>query len=116
MKNNNKDLIFIKHIVDAINNIESFVLNKSFDDFNKDLLLSSAVIRMFEIIGEASYNISENTKENHAYIPWRIMKDMRSFLIHQYFGVDNKTLWDTIKNDLPELKKEFYKLIKIFEK
>ncbi len=79
MKNNNKDLIFIKHIVDAINNIETFILNKSFDDFNNDILTSSAVIRMLEIIGEASYNISEETKNKYTNIPWRIMKDMRTF-------------------------------------
>ena len=53
-------------------------------------------------------------KNNNKYsdIPWRIMKDMRNFLIHQYFGVDNKTIRDTIKNDLPGLEREFSKLLK----
>ena len=110
----NKDLVFIKHIADAIRNIESFIFNKSFDDFKKDLLISSAVVRMFEIIGEASNNISDAVKSKYPDIPWRIMKDMRNFLIHQYFGIDSKTIWDTNQNDLPELKRSFNNLIKDF--
>ncbi|MBN2544825.1 MAG: DUF86 domain-containing protein [Spirochaetes bacterium] len=101
---NDKDLIFIKHIADAICNIETFVLNKTFDEFNNDLLISSAAIRMFEIIGEASNNISMETKNRFSDIPWRIMKDMRNFLIHQYFGVDSKTIWDTIKTTCLNLR------------
>jgi uncharacterized protein with HEPN domain len=64
----------------------------------------SAVIRMLEIIGEATVNISDELKIKYEEIPWIIIKDMRNFLIHQYFGVDLKTLRDTIENDLPDLK------------
>lgn len=112
MKNKDGDIVFLKHIMDAINNIESFTLNIKFEDFNNDIMRTNAVIRMFEIIGEASYNISEDTKSKFPSIPWRIMKDMRNFLIHQYFGVDNKTIWDTVKNDLPELKKQIEMVLK----
>lgn len=116
MKNKDNDIVFIKHIMDAIINIENFTKNINFENFNKDILKSNAVIRMFEIIGEASNNISNITKNKYTYIPWRIMKDMRNFLIHQYFGVDNKTIWDTIINDLPELKIAINKLINDIKK
>ena len=99
------DRVYIKHIIESIENIEKFVKDVTYKDFSEDVMRYSAVIRMLEIIGEATVNISDELKIKYEEIPWRIMKDMRNFLIHQYFGVDLKTLWDTIENDLPDLKK-----------
>ena len=64
-----------------------------------------AVIKELEIIGEASNNISDDFRYKHSDILWRRMKNMRNFLIHEYFGINRKVVWDTCKNDLPELKK-----------
>lgn len=99
------DRVYIKYIIESIENIEKFVKDVTYKDFSEDVMRYSAVIRMLEIIGEATVNISDELKIKYEEIPWRIMKDMRNFLIHQYFGVDLKTLWDTIENDLPDLKK-----------
>jgi len=64
----------------------------------------SAVIRKFEIIGEASKNISQDIKDRHPEIPWKNMAGMRNTLIHAYFGVDYKLVWDSIKIQIPKVK------------
>ena len=67
-------------------------------------MIIDAVIRELEIIGEASNNLSPQFKQVNAKIQWRRMKDMRNFLIHEYFGVNTKVVWDTCKNDIPMFK------------
>jgi uncharacterized protein with HEPN domain len=67
-------------------------------------MMIDAVVRELEIIGEASNNLSEEFREQYSDILWRRMKDMRNFLIHEYFGINLKVVWDTCKKDLPELK------------
>ena len=67
-------------------------------------MMIAAVVRELEIIGEASNNLSEEFREQYSDILWRRMKDMRNFLIHEYFGVNLKVVWDTCKDNLPELK------------
>ncbi len=67
-------------------------------------MMADAVVRELEIIGEASGNLSQEFREKHAAILRRRIKDMRNFLIHEYFGVNTKAVWDTCKEDLPQLK------------
>jgi uncharacterized protein with HEPN domain len=64
----------------------------------------SAVIRKFEIIGEASKNVSLEIKGKYPEIPWKNMAGMRDTLIHAYFGIDYKLVWDSIKIQMPEVK------------
>jgi len=103
--------LFIKDILDAIKAIEKFVKKMSLDKFMADDKTSSAVIRKFEIIGEAAKNIPESIKKKKPNIPWKEMAGMRDKLIHFYFGVDHNLVWQTIKNRLPELKKELLSLL-----
>jgi uncharacterized protein with HEPN domain len=65
-----------------------------------------AVIRNFEIIGEASKNIPLNIRRLYPSIPWDQMNGMRNVLIHEYFGVDVNTVWHTAKLHLPALKSQ----------
>ena len=98
--------IFIEDIIGAMTAIEKFVKNITFDEFLIDDKTSSAVIRKLEIIGEAAKNIPDNIRENHPGIPWKEMAGMRDKLIHFYFGIDYNLVWQTIKNRIPEIKKE----------
>lgn len=113
--NKANDYPYLKHINDAIDKIKEFTEGVSFDDFSSNDMLQSAVIRKLEIIGEATKNISNETKNKYNEVPWRLMSDMRNFLIHQYFGVDSETIWGTIYDDLPKLKRQIDMIIKNFE-
>ena len=102
MKN---DKIYIKHILEAIQKIETYKKGLNLDAFLKNEMAADAIIRELEIIGEASNNISEEFQKEHTDIPWRKMIGIRNTLIHEYFGVNKKIVWETCENDLPELKK-----------
>lgn len=62
-----------------------------------------AVERNFEIIGEAASRVSSFYKDQHPEVEWRILKDFRNFIIHDYFGINHRIVWDTIQTKLPEL-------------
>ncbi len=74
-----------------------------FDDFINDEKTKDAVIRNFEIIGEATRQMSDEFKSKNNHIEWREIKAFRNKVAHQYFGIDYETVWDIIKNDVLDL-------------
>jgi len=74
-------------------------------------MLLDAVVRKLEIIGEATNNLSDTFKDSHPEIIYRDIVDMRNFLIHEYFGINPKVVWDTCKTDLPVLKKQLLDIL-----
>jgi uncharacterized protein with HEPN domain len=116
MKNREKDLVRLKHIFDAVDLLEKFSEDLNFDQFKNDLMAQSAMIRQFEVIGEASANRSSEMKNNHPNIKWDLLKDYRNLLIHEYFRIDIIGIWGTVKNDLSILKEQIESLISITEK
>jgi len=99
-----KFLIYLKDISKAIDSINKFVRGMTFDQFKNDDKTASAVIRKFEIIGEATKNIPDVIKEKYPQIPWKDITGMRDKLIHAYSDVDLNLVWITIQKRLPELK------------
>lgn len=100
-----KDLrIYLKDIKLAIESIENFIEGLDFNQFKADDKTSSAVIRKFEIIGEATKNIPEIIRQQYSQIPWKDIAGMRDKLIHAYSEVDLKLVWTTIHQRLPKLK------------
>lgn len=91
--------------------IENFAQGVDFESFKKDDMRSSAVIRKFEIIGEATKNLPDNITLKYPQIPWRDMAGMRDRLIHFYFGVKYDLLWNTIKTDIPRIKPLICKIL-----
>ena len=102
MKN---DQVYIKHIKEAVNKIEKYLAGVSFETFSTTDLLIDGVVRELTIIGEAAAKISEEFKENHPKIPFFEMIGMRNRIIHEYFSVNVKTVWETCQSDLPTLKR-----------
>jgi uncharacterized protein with HEPN domain len=103
--------LYLKDILDAIKAIENFVEGMDFESFKVDDKTSSAVIRKFEIIGEAARNIPQNIRQEYLNIPWKEMVGFRDKLIHFYFGIKYEIVWDTIKSRLPDLKMRIQKVI-----
>lgn len=109
MKNNE---VYLNHILQAIGKIEVYLKDiKDYNFFKSNNLVVDAVIRELEIIGEASNNLSEKFKRDNLDVPLRDAIDMRNFLIHEYFGVNTKVIWDTYKNNLPKLKEQVEKYL-----
>lgn len=102
----------ISHIMEAIENIEDFVKDIDEKHFLENLQLQTALVRMFEIIGEAANNLSVQFLAEHKEINWREVIGMRHAMIHDYFEVNLEVVWDTIKEDIPKLKAKIKKLLK----
>ena len=100
------DKVYLNDIFESINIIENFIGDMTEKEFSSNLLVHDAVIRRFEIIGEAASKISDQLKNNANDIEWGLMKDMRNKLIHEYFGVSSETIYQTVKEDLPFLKRQ----------
>ena len=107
--------LFIKDIADAMEHIEEFVGDMALEELEADEKTSSAVIRKFEVIGEAVKHIPNKVKEEHKDIQWKSMAGMRGRLIHAYFGIDYKLVWAAIKTEIPKLKPKLKKLLSSLE-
>lgn len=101
----------IDDILAAIVRIETYTAGLTFDGFCGDQKTVDAVIRNFEVMGEAARHVDEATAQMSPAVPWLDLRDMRNILIHEYFGVDLKTVWRTIADDLPALKKHLVTLL-----
>jgi len=103
--------VYLRHILDAISDTEEFVENVTQNEFFKNKEKQYAVLRALGIIGEATKNLSRELRAKHPEIPWRDVAGMRNKLIHAYFGVKLELVWETVKDRLPELKKQIYTIL-----
>jgi uncharacterized protein with HEPN domain len=80
------------------------------EDFKKDRKTFSATIRELEIIGEAVNNISDELKQKYLHVLWQEIRSFRNKIVHEYFGVDIRIVWDVITNELPILKRQIERI------
>ncbi|MBI4141647.1 DUF86 domain-containing protein [Candidatus Woesearchaeota archaeon] len=104
------DVSYIKHILDAIADVENSVKNKSKKEFEESKDLRDANIRRIEVMGEAVKNLSSKLKQAYPVVAWKKMAGARDIMIHAYFTVDIDIVWDIIKKDVPKLKKQIQKI------
>jgi len=107
--------IFLRHILESIENVENFTKDVSKTEFLSSVLVQDGVIRRLEIIGEAVKNLPLEVKEQYPDIEWKKIAGLRDVLIHAYFDVDIDLTWEIIKRDLPDLKKKIKKILEDLE-
>jgi len=105
------DKLYLIHVSECIDRIESYV-SAGRDPFFKSRMEQDAVVRNFEIMGEAVKNMSDKFKQSHPEIPWKRVAGFRDILIHDYMGVDVNEVWKIVERDLPILKSQISQLLK----
>lgn len=98
--------VYLADILEAIKKIEEYVTGMGYSDFCDDNLVKDAVVKNLEIIGEAANRLTDDFIENHSDFPVKEAVSMRNFLIHDYSNMDVQVIWETIKDDLPGLKRQ----------
>ncbi len=113
MKKEEREYIqYIEDIELSLNRILNYTKDLGFNEFVNDYKTIDAVIRNFEIIGEASKNIPEEIKTKYSEVPWDQMYRFRNKVTHEYFGVDYEIIWEIIKNYLPDDLAQIKEVIK----
>ena len=103
--------LYCADILDSGSAILEFIDGLPFEQFCNDRKTCSAVIREFEIIGEAVGKLPDTLKQRYPDIEWQDIKDFRNILIHEYFGIDLEIVWKIIIDDLPVLMKTVREIV-----
>jgi len=93
----------LSHMLSAIMKIEKYTEDISFNGFEKNEMLQDAIFKNLEIIGDAAYKLSDETKETYNHIEWKKIEGLRHRLVHDYYKVDLTIVWNTKNKSLPEL-------------
>lgn len=104
------DKVFLKHILDAIENIEEYLSGASYEDFSKHQMAIDAVTRNLEIMGEAANRLPDEFRESHSDVEWYKIVGLRHRIVHEYFGVDLEIIWQIPRKDLPQLRRSLSRI------
>ncbi len=101
---NRSIFLLIEDIWEAIEKIERYTNGITQDTFQEDEKTSDAVVRNFEVIGEAAGRLPEDFTNRYSEIEWSKIVGLRNRIVHEYFGVDLEIIWQILQNDLPAFK------------
>ena len=104
-------LLYLEDILTSTSKILKYVGDTSYQDLLRDEMRLEAIVRNFEIIGEAAGKVPQDVKEKYTFISWRKISDFRNVLAHEYFAVDYEIMWEIIKDKLPVLQTGIQKVL-----
>ncbi len=110
MKGSQGDSFRLRHIIEAIESIDRFLVGVSATDFRNNYMLPLAVVKLFENIGEASNRLTPDLRHRFPEVDWVLIIRSRNILMHEYFQIDIDIVWETIQHDLPKLKAQIQKI------
>ena len=96
----------LNHILDAFQEIETYLIDADYNSFINSSMMRFACIKQMEFIGEASNHNSLETKNKLSNIFWAQIIGMRNIFVHEYFGIDSKVIWEILQRDIPNLNKK----------
>lgn len=100
-----RDENILRHILDYCDSLMAYTDGITYDDFQKSKIRKDACALCILQIGELVFNLTDEFKREHSQIPWRQIRSMKNIVVHHYGSVDAGTIWETIKEDIPDLKK-----------
>jgi uncharacterized protein with HEPN domain len=103
--------LFIKDILRAMENIEEFISDVTFEEFSVNEKTKSAVVWQIQIIGEATKNLPEAIRNKYNEVPWKYLARIRDKIAHFYFGIDYEIVWDVVKEKFPVIKTFIEKIL-----
>ena len=103
----------LQHILEAIREIQNYTDGADVESFINNSMMYNASLRQLEIIGEAANHLSIELYQDFPEVPWARIIGLRNLVIHEYFGVDNLSIWSVISYNLPDLKERISKILEI---
>jgi len=105
------DRVRLQHVLEAISKIKEYIEGETADSFSENSMVLDACLRQLQIIGEACNRVSKELQEENEEIPWSQIIGLRIVVVHQYFGVDEKVIWNIIQNDLSPLNDQVEEIL-----
>ena len=107
----NEDITRLRHMIEAAEEAVGFAEHKNREDLDRDRMLTLALIKAIEIVGEAASKISPELRERHPQVPWPAILGMRNKLVHAYFVIDLDVVWHTTINELRPLVESLTRIL-----
>ena len=106
MREQLRDKERLEHILAAIDRVARYTKDKTFDNLLADDMMYYAVVKNIEMMGEAANMLTSEFQESHPETPWKMVKGMRNYIVHEYFQIDNAVVWDVVTNELSTLREQ----------
>lgn len=106
MREQLRDRERLQHILAAINRVNRYTKGKTYEDLLADDMMYYAVVKNIEIMGEAANMLTPEFQTAHPETPWKMVKGMRNYIVHEYFQIDSAVVWDVVSKELLTLQQQ----------